>query len=358
MIYDCIVIGAGQSGLAAGYYLRQTGLQFTILDQNIALGGSWQHYYKSLKLFSPARYAGLPGMSFPGLPDHYPLRDELITYLQNYAQHFKLPILMNEHVKQVTQSEACFIVQTSVGEYHAKALISATGSFNSPYVPILPGQASFRGQILHAYNYIDSQTYHGQHVLVIGAGESAIQIAFDLAPVARVTLASRQPLRFQPQHILGLDIHIFLHGTGYDSIPLGLWKKLKGSHRIIETSPYRAALASGNPKERRMFTRFTQQGVIWNDGQEEFIDTVIFATGYRPSLNYLRLLGALDPDGNPCHKGGISRDVPGLFYLGLFGQRSHASATLRGVGRDARYIVTRLQKYLDKYSVNHNRGAS
>lgn len=346
MIYDCIVIGAGQSGLAAGYYLRQTGLQFIILDQNLALGGSWQHYYKSLKLFSPARYAALPGMPFPGSPDHYPLRDEVIAYLQTYAQHFKLPLLMNEHVKDVNQSADYFIVQTSVGEYHAKAIIASTGAFNTPYIPTLPDIDAFRGHILHAFNYIDSQAYHDQHVLIIGAGESAIQIAFDLAPVARVTLASRQPIRFQAQHFLGLDIHIFLHGTGYDTIPIGLWKRLTGSNRIIENSPYRAALASGNPKERRMFMRFSEHGVIWKDGQEELVDTVIFATGYRPGLDYLRSLGALDADGNPCHRGGISQYVPGLFYLGLFGQRSHASATLRGVGKDARYIVARLQKYL------------
>ena len=348
MTYDCIVIGAGQSGLAAGYYLRQAGLRFVILDQNKTLGGSWQHYYKSLKLFSPARYAALPGMPLPTSPDHYPLRNEVIAYLQAYAEHFELPIMMNTTVKQVLKTNDNFVLQTSVGEYHAKALISATGSFNTPYIPTLPDIACFRGKILHAFDYTDSHAYRGQHILVIGAGESAIQIAFDLAPVARVTLASRQPLRFQPQYILGLDIHIFLHGTGYDTLPLGLWKKLKGSHRIIETAPYRAALASGNPKERRMFTRFTEQGVIWNDGQEEPVDTVIFATGYRPSLDYLTLLGALDPDGNPCHRGGMSRYVPGLYYLGLFGQRSHASATIRGVGRDARYIVNRLQRYLNQ----------
>ncbi len=353
MLWDCVVIGAGQAGLATGYFLKKAGLGFVLLESDKEVGGSWQHYYESLKLFSPARYASLPGLRFPGDPNHYPTRVEVITYLQTYAEHFDLPIHLNTRVEGIAQTADGFELQTKRGDYRAKSLISASGPYNTPYIPPQPGSGAFKGTTLHAYQYGEPTPFVGQKVVVVGAGESAIQIALELANVAQVTLATRRVPQFMPQHILGLDIHVFLHGTGFDTLPLGLWKQLQGTQRIIDVAAYRAALAAGKPRQRQMFIRFSEGGVVWADGEVEAVDTVIFATGYRPGLRYLEHLpGALDEDGNPCHRGGVSTQVPGLFYVGLFGQRSHASATLRGVGADANSIVNRVSRSLGSASLD------
>ena len=356
MLWDCVVIGAGQAGLATGHFLKKAGLRFVLLERDEQVGGSWQHYYQSLKLFSPARYASLPGLRFPGDPNHYPTRDAVISYLQAYANRFNLPIHLNTRVEVIAQTANGFELQTERGVYQAKSLVSASGPFNIPYIPALPGSGEFKGTTLHAYQYVEPTRYAGQKVIVVGAGESAIQIARELATVAEVTLATRRTLRFVPQHIFGLDIHVFLHGTGYDRLPLGLWKQLQGTQYIIDVGSYRTALAAGKPWQRQMFVRFTEGGVVWADGEIEATDTVIFATGYRPGLSYLEHLpGALDEDGNPCHRGGVSTQVPGLFYVGLFGQRSHASATLRGVGADANSIVKRISRSLSRNCVDPRR---
>lgn len=346
---EMIVIGAGQAGLAAGYYLKQRNVRFQILDANAKLGGSWQHYYCSLRLFSQARYCTLPGMPFPGDPTHYPTRNEVIAYLRDYARHLDLPVQLNSRVDTITKSGQGFLVATTNGEQlRSKAIIAASGPFNTPYVPSLAGCSQFCGRTLHAFDYREPSQFRDQHVVVVGGGETAIQIAVELTSVARVTLASRHPLRFMPQRIFGQDIVFWLHATGYDMLPISLGA-VRRSPRIIEAVPYRHQLSSGNPRARPMFQHFTSNGVTWQDGSSEAVDTVIFATGYKPGLDYLAALGALDKDGFPSHRNGSSQKVPGLYYVGLSGQRAQASATLRGVGYDAKRMVRLAATYITKH---------
>jgi len=214
---DALVIGAGQAGLAAGYHLRRAGLSLAILEAGEEPGGSWPGYYESLTLFSPSRYSGLPGMPFPGPPDRYPTRDEVTAYLRRYAEVFGLPVLTGEPVLRAERAGAGFRVLTAGGEYWARTLIAATGSFNKPHRPRFPNQGAFRGRILHAAEYRNAEPFRGKRVVVVGAGNSAVQIAHELAAVARTTLATRAPLRFGPQTILGRDVHFWLSATGPDA---------------------------------------------------------------------------------------------------------------------------------------------
>lgn len=346
MDIDLIVIGGGQAGLAAAYFLQQRGVRFQILDSAPEIGGSWQHYYRSLRLFSQARYSSLPGMPFPGDPQHYPTRDEVIAYLRHYAQRFELLVQLNSCVDNVTRIEKHFLIKLKNGScLRTKAIIAASGPFRTPYLPSIAGCEQFRGRTFHAFDYREPSSFRDQHIMVVGGGETAIQIAIELATIARVTLASRHPLRFIPQRILGQDAVFWLHATGYDMLPISLGA-VSRSPKIIEAGPYRRILASGNPSARPMFCRFTETGVAWRDGTSESVDTVVFATGYRPGLDYLARLNALDNTGKPYHKKGISQRVPGLYFIGLSGQRAQASATLRGVGADARYIVDKAIAYL------------
>ncbi len=349
--YDVIVIGGGQSGMAAGYYLQRAGLSFVILEAGSDTTGSWGRYYDSLRLFSPARYSSLPGMSFPGDPQRYPARDEVMDYLRSYARRFNLPIMTHTRVDRVDRGGAGrFEVQIEGGQtLSARSVIAATGAFNRPHLPRFDGMDGYRGRILHSAQYTVPKPFEGQQVLVIGAGNSAVQIAVELARVARVTLTSREPVRFRRQYILGRDVHFWFNVTGYDRWQRRFpkWNPFESVQTdVLDTAGYQAALRSGNPQRRRLFSRFVAEGVQWEDGAQQRFDSVISATGFRPNLPYLQALGALDAHGNALQTGGISDTVAGLYYVGISGQRSFASATLRGVGEDAAYVIEHLAQYL------------
>ncbi len=346
-MYDVIVIGAGQAGLAAGYHLQKAGLRFTILEASSEAAGSWPHYYESLELFSPARYSSLPGLPFPGEPERYPLRNEVIAYLKGYASHFNLPIITNNKVMTVNKTAMGFEVRTENGQqYEAQTLISATGSFTNPYRPHLVGESSFQGQILHSVTYQNPAPFKGQRVIVVGAGNSAIQIATELAEIADVTIASRQPIRFVPQRILGKDVHFWIKIVGFDGLPIGRWLTIKKTAPVLDRGKYQTALAAKQPNRRAMFTRLTTDGVMWTEEEEEKVEAIILATGYRPNQGFLADLGALHSNGQPQQKAGVSQTVAGLYYIGLPWQRAHASATLRGVGADAKVVVQHVKRYL------------
>lgn len=345
--YDVLVIGAGQAGLAAGYHLQRAGLSFAILEGASAVGGSWPHYYDSLRLFSPAGRSSLPGMPFPGSAEHYPARDEVVAYLQAYARHFDLTVIANTRVEQVERSTRGFQANTTDGRaYHAHAVIAATGAFHRPYTPQLPGQDVFTGHVLHAAAYRNPAPFVGQRVVVVGAGNSAIQIGVELASVAQVTLATREPIQFRRQKLLGQDIHHWAWLLGLDRLPIALFSARASATGVLDTGVYQAAVANGRPDRQSMFTRFTRTGIVWANGMEEPVDAVIYATGYRPNLDYLADLGALHADGRPAHRRGISTTVPRLAYVGLSNQWTYASATLRGVGPDAASVVEYLRRDL------------
>lgn len=222
VVYDVIVIGAGQAGLAAGYHLQRSGLSFVILEASDQPAGSWPKYYDSLTLFSPARYSELPGLAFPGAPDHYPTRDEVVEYLIHYASHFDLPVELNIRAVAVRREGTQFEVRTSDRRrFLAHSLVAATGSFHRPYIPEVPEREQFQGKLLHSFQYRNADSFQGQRVVVVGAGNSAVQIAVELATIANVTLATREPVKFVPQVILGKDLHFWLQVTGLDTLPLG-----------------------------------------------------------------------------------------------------------------------------------------
>ncbi|MFB4313867.1 flavin-containing monooxygenase [Actinomadura sp. 21ATH] len=346
---DVVIIGGGQSGLATAHAARTMGLDAVVLEAAGTPAGSWPHYYDSLTLFSPARRSALPGRPFPGDPDGYPVRDEVVAYLAGYAAALDADIRTGHRVDRVTV--------TGSGEYEigtaggaalrAPMVVAATGAFSSPHRPGLPGLESFTGTVLHSADYRRPGPLAGRRVVIVGGGNSAVQIAIELAAAgSRVTLATRRPLRFLPQRVLGRDTHIWLQRTGLDTAPWArpLLAGGKGTP-VMDTGAYRATIATGNPDRRPMFTRLDGDQVEWADGTRERVEVLLLATGYRPGVDYLAGLdGALDTGGRPRHRGGVSPACPGLGFAGLEWQRSFASATLRGVGADARHVLDRLRK--------------
>ncbi|MGI5217666.1 flavin-containing monooxygenase [Nocardia sp. CA-290969] len=343
--YDAVVIGGGQSGLAAAHYLTAQHLNTAILEASGEATGSWPRYYDSLTLFSPARYSALPGRCFPGDPDRYPHRDEVIDYLRSYAADVGADIHTRTPVETVTYTGGKgFAVTTGSGAvFTAPRVIAATGSFDSPFLPAVPGRDEFEGRLLHAGEYRTPGEFTDQRVIVVGAGNSAVQIAAELAEHTQVVLASRAPVKFVPQRPLGRDVHFWFTVSGFDAAPLGRIVKDAPTQPVLDAGRYRTALAAGKPQRREMFTAFTSEGVVWRDGSRMPVDVVVFATGYRPHLPYLAGTGAVTESGVPRQSQGLSPTHPGLGFLGLEWQRTPSSNSLRGVGRDAAYLVRRLR---------------
>jgi putative flavoprotein involved in K+ transport len=345
-IYDSIVIGAGQAGLAAAFYLRKKDLKYLVLEGSNQTAGSWKKYYDSLTLFSPARYSSLPGLKFPGNLNRYPTRDEVISYLIHYAIHYNLNIRTGEKVIGVKKEGSTFEITTENNNvFYSKTVISATGAFSCPNIPVIDGSELFKGKIIHSSQYKNVEDFENQNVVVVGGGNSAVQIAYELSKVSNVSIATRNPISFTPQRFIGKDIHFWLKVTGIDILSYG--RKFSMNTSVIDTGVYKQAILNGNPENKPMFKSFIEEGVVWRDGIEEKVDSIIFATGFRPNVNYLSsLTSAIDQFGNPIHIKGVSATIDGLYYIGLSGQRSFSSATIRGVGGDAEYVVKKISKFI------------
>lgn len=342
-----VIVGGGQSGLAAARAAIDAGLRPVLLEAGERPVGSWPGYYDSLRLFSPAQFNSLPGRPFPGDPEDYPARDTVVDYLAHYAESLDVEIRTHTRVTTVESNGPGFTIQTAGGDtLGAAGVVAASGSFANPYVPRLPGMDGFTGELLHVADYRSPEAYAGQRVVVVGAGNSAIQVGYELAQVATTTLATRQPLNFWAQQLDGRDIHHRLVETGFDLLPPEWLLHLFKGTLVLDTGKYRDAVESGLLERQPMFVGFDGDRLVWADGRHEPVDVVVFATGYRPSLRYLRRLGALAADGTPQHAGGISTTHLGLVYVGLEFQRSFSSNTLRGVHRDAEHVMAPLAAHV------------
>ncbi len=309
--------------------------------------GSWPRYYDSLRVFSPAAYSSMPGLPFPGAPDRYPDRDEVGDYLERYAAQLDVEIQTNTRVVAIRQTGTTFLVHTEDGRaLRAAGIVAASGSFSNPYRPSFAGQGSFSGELSHVADYRNPTPYSGKRVIVVGAGDSAAQVANELAPVAEVTIATRHPVRFIPQQVAGHDVHYWFRETGFDTLPAVWLRKITGGSVVTDSVGFEQTLADGRVDRRPMFSALDGDEVLWSDGHKERVDAIILATGYRPSVPYLRELGALDEQEAPRHVGGISSTHLGLVYIGLEFQRSYASNTLRGVSDDARAVINPLVAWI------------
>lgn len=342
-----VVIGAGQSGLAAADVLTERSVPTLVLEAGDRPAGCWPSYYDSLRLFSPAAFSSMPGMPFPGDPDRYPHRDEVADYLERYAAEIPVEIQTNTRVTTVRQEDREFVIATADGrQLRAAGIVAASGSFSNPYRPRFRGQDSFTGELVHVADYRNPAPYAGTRVVVVGAGDSAAQVANELAPVADVTVVVRHSLRFIPQRIGGRDVHYWLGQTGFDSLPAAWLAKISAGSLITDSVGFQQTLNDGLLDVRPMFIALEGDEVVWSEDDLERVDAIILATGYRPSLDYLRELGAIDPFGVPLHSGGVSTTHLGLVYVGLEYQRSFASNTLRGVSADAAAVAAPLVAWI------------
>ncbi|MFI0005430.1 NAD(P)-binding domain-containing protein [Streptomyces globisporus] len=219
-------------------------------------------------------------MPFPGADgDRYPHRDEVVAYLTAYADRLDADIRTAQRVSSVRRAgSACEVVLEGGGRLRARAVIAASGTFGRPHRPALPGLAEFTGQVLHAAEYRSPVPFTGRRPAVVGAGNSAVQIAAELAGTARVMLATRGPVQCAAQRILGRDLHFWTARTGLDTTPLGRLLRRPPRQPVLDDGRYRTALAAGRPDRRPLFTGADGAELIWPDGQRQEVDAVVLAT--------------------------------------------------------------------------------
>jgi putative flavoprotein involved in K+ transport len=334
--FDVVVVGGGQAGLAAAYYLRRTGLSFVVLDAQAGPGGAWLHGWESLRLFSPARYSSLPGWPMPGGTDDYPTRAEVLDYLARYEARYQLPVRRPVRVDAVRREGEGFRVESDAGAWRARAVVSATGTWRRPYLPDVPGRERFRGLQLHSAEYRSPDALAGKRVLVVGGGNSGAQVLAELSRVADTTWVTLAPPTFLPDHVDGR--YLFAEETArYRALQAGSAEVPAPTlGDIVMVAPVKEARERGALTNVRPFARFTEDGVVWADGREERVDAVVWCTGFRPALEHLRPLGVIGPGGRVQVRGTRSVVEPRLWLVGYGDWTGFASATLIGVGRSSR----------------------
>lgn len=339
---EVIVVGGGQAGLVAGYYLKRAGIPFLILEAKQRFGESWRRRWDSLELFTVARYSELPGLRFPGDPEHFPGKEEVADYLEDYAREFELPVRLGSPVTSLERSNGGYRIETApspgkVGPYEANQVIVASGAYQRPHVPAIAERLSVTD--LHSAEYRNPGQIPDGDVLVVGAANSGAGIAEDLAASHRVYLSRGSRLPSLPRRLLGKSLHwwgdhLGLIGASLDS----LRGRTQRGDLLVGQSVGRLARRHGVEVVGRA-VEAEGRTVRFEDGRAIEVDAVIWATGFRPDYSWIRV-PVLDDHGAPRHRRGVT-EASGLYFLGMKNQYSRGSSLIYWVKDDAQHIVER-----------------
>jgi putative flavoprotein involved in K+ transport len=338
---DVMVVGAGQAGLATGFFLRPTGLRFQLYDRATRVGDAWRRRYDALTLFSPRAYSALPGLRMDGDPDGYAGRTEVADYLGRYAESLGLPIALGQHIETMARQDGGFVASSRSGQrVFGRAVIVATGAFQQSVMPSFASRLAAHVTRLTADSYRNpGQVPHGR-VLVVGGGATGRQIAHDLASSHDVTLSTSRSPGITPQRIMGRDVMAWFDALGFLRADKG---SLKGRFARAHESFPGLHLRSAALRRRGVRLRPRTIGAEGDrcrfaDGSVETIDAVIWAIGYQDDSSWLHVDGAVNAGGEFVQDRGHA-PVPNLFHVGRSWQTSRASALLCGVANDAERIV-------------------
>ncbi|ESQ79184.1 NAD(P)/FAD-dependent oxidoreductase [Asticcacaulis sp. YBE204] len=338
-VYDVIVVGAGQSGLAAGYFLKHAGIDFVIIDRDRRVGEVWRKRYDSLKLFTPREFNGLPGRDMSGDPEGYPDRDEFADYLENYATHFELPILFGLRVDKVRRlADSSFeLMLSNQTTLRARKVILAFGTYPSTIIPGMRNTLAPKVHQMNATAYKNPKDVPLGPVLVVGDGATGRDLAFDLADTHEVHLAKGRPQLTLPARLLGKSLWRWLEWVGlFDT---RRYRTGKGLRRPIpSTVPQDKVLKARGVKLHPRLIATKDETATFKDAQTLKVRSVIWCVGYGMDLKWVDIPEAKDADGRIVHDRGVSQ-ADGLYLVGRLWQSGLTSGLIYGAGPDAEYVV-------------------
>ena len=366
MINGAVVVGAGPAGLAVAAALSQAGEPCTVLERGPDVGCAWQARYDSLRLHTARWLSGLPGAAIPRRYGRWVARDDFVAYLRDYADRFEVRPEFGVDVHRIDRNGEAWRLQTSQGPRNAAGVVVATGYSRVPRLPEWPGRDTFEGELLHSSAYREPSPYQGRHVLVVGAGNSASEIALDLVDAgARVDLAVRTPPNIVRRDTFGVPSQVL--GIALKRAPERVMNPLSAALRRVSVPDLAAhglpaptgdgftqflrtrtvpildhgfvdAVRAGRIRVVATVDDVVGADVRLRDGTVLRPDAVICATGFRPGLEPLvGHLGVLDQHGMPrAHGATTLPGLPGLYFIGV---TIELAGLLREIGLEARAVA-------------------
>jgi putative flavoprotein involved in K+ transport len=349
--YDTIVIGGGQAGLSTGYYLRQQRRNFVILDASERIGDSWRKRWESLRLFTPARYDGLPGMPFPAPAHVFPTKDEMGDYLEAYATEFKLPVRTGVRVDCLSKQGGRFIVTAGDQRFAAGNVVVAMSSWQRPRIPPFAQELDPSIVQLHSSEYRNPSQLRDGGVLVVGAGNSGAEIALEVARRHPTWMSGRDtghiPFRIEGVAarllLIRFVLRFLFHRVMTVKTPIGRKvrpKLISHGMPLIRVKPKDLASA-GIERVPRMIDVRDGKPLLEN-GRVPDVANIIWCTGFHPDFSWIKL--PVFSEGQAMHERGVVTTEPGLYFVGLHFLYAASSAQIHGVGRDAEYTASHIAK--------------
>lgn len=344
--YDCVIVGAGQSGLYAAHLLNKRGISYIVLERD-RIGQVWNNRWEGMRLFTSRQFCGLPGLPFPGEPNSFPTVNEMGEYLKVFAHKFEISTRENSEVVSLTKEQERFIVTLKDGDrLSARSVINATGSNQVPHIPSISSHLS--DNVLQFNGTLKSLTLvpDGSRVVVVGDGATGRQIAGRLASVCKVILSTGTSRSLPPGIVFGKDLFWWLNKIGV--------LFADKSSVVAKFLQRRNPVPCGNFNNRtlkKMGVRIvgraqdcSGQTVFFEQGETSDADVVIWATGYRDRTDWLQLSHCIDEAGF-VEEYGITPE-PGLFVIGRKWLSCRASELLMGLPRDAERVISAVERYL------------
>ena len=344
---NTIVIGAGQAGLSAGYHLARRGVPFVILDAGGRVGDQWRARWDSLRLFTPARYAGLDGMPFPAAPFSFPTKDQMADYLEGYARRFSLPVRTGMRVDRLSRIGGRFLVVAGGTRFESDNVVVAMAHYQRPRIPPFARELDSEIVQIHAHEYRNQKQLREGDVLVVGAGNSGAEIALESARSRTTWLAGPDtgqiPFRIEGLAarvaLARLVLRILYHRVLSIATPLGR----KARPKILRMAAPLIRVKRGDLTRAGVRRVPRVSGVhdgrpLLDDGRVLDVANVVWCTGFHPGFSWIDL-PVFGSDGEPRHEAGVVTDVPGLYFVGLHFLYALSSAMIHGVGRDAARIA-------------------